>query len=59
LSAVTVFAEEYVLAPRSWTERANHNLIYIHEADKGGRFAACEQPQLFTEEVRAAFRSPR
>jgi Epoxide hydrolase N terminus len=47
-AAVTVFPEEYVQAPRSWTERAYHNLIYFNEADEGGHFAAWEQPQLFT-----------
>ena len=41
-------------APRSWTEKAYHNLIYFHEVDMGGHFAAWEQPQLFSEEVRAA-----
>jgi pimeloyl-ACP methyl ester carboxylesterase len=58
-TAVTVFPEEYVQAPRSWTEKAYHNLIYFNEADKGGHFAAWEQPQLFSEEIRAAFRSLR
>ena len=47
------------LSPRSWTERAYSNLIYFNEVDKGGHFAAWEQPQLFSEEVRAAFRSLR
>jgi pimeloyl-ACP methyl ester carboxylesterase len=55
-AAVTVFPEKYVTAPRSWTEQAYHNLIYFHEAEKGGHFAAWEQPQLFSEEMRAAFR---
>jgi pimeloyl-ACP methyl ester carboxylesterase len=55
-TAVTVFPEEYVQAPRSWTERAYHNLIYFNEAQKGGHFAAWEQPDLFSEELRAAFR---
>jgi len=58
-AAVTVFPEEYVHAPRSWTERAYHNLIYFNEAEKGGHFAAWEQPQLFSEELRAAFRPLR
>jgi hypothetical protein len=53
--AVTVFPGEQYQAPRSWTERAYPNLIYFNEADKGGHFAAWEQPQLFTEELRAAF----
>ncbi len=58
-AAVTVFPEEYVTAPRSWTEKAYHNLIYFNEAEKGGHFAAWEQPQLFSEELRAAFRTLR
>jgi pimeloyl-ACP methyl ester carboxylesterase len=58
-TAVTVFPEEYVQAPRSWTEQAYHHLIYFNEADKGGHFAAWEQPQLFSEELRAAFGSLR
>ena len=57
--AVSVFPGEQYQAPRSWTERAYPNLIYFHEVDKGGHFAAWEQPQLFTEEVRAGFRSLR
>jgi pimeloyl-ACP methyl ester carboxylesterase len=58
-TAVTVFPEEYVQAPRSWTEKAYHNLIYFNEAGRGGHYAAWEQPQLFSEELRAAFRSLR
>jgi pimeloyl-ACP methyl ester carboxylesterase len=58
-AAVTVFPEEYVQAPRSWTEKAYHNLIYFHEAGRGGHFAAWEQPQVFSEELRAAFRTLR
>jgi hypothetical protein len=58
-AAVTVFPEEYVHAPRSWTEKAYHNLIYFNEAEQGGHFAAWEQPQLFSEELRAAFRTLR
>ncbi|TRC71834.1 epoxide hydrolase 1 [Mesorhizobium sp. WSM4307] len=57
--AVTVFPGEIYCAPRSWAERCYHNLIYFQEADNGGHFAAWEQPRLFTEEVRAAFRSLR
>jgi pimeloyl-ACP methyl ester carboxylesterase len=57
--AVTVFPGEQYEAPRSWTERAYPNLIYYSHAKKGGHFAAWEQPQLFTEELRAAFRSLR
>jgi pimeloyl-ACP methyl ester carboxylesterase len=54
-AAVTVFPDEYVQAPRSWTEKAYHNLIYFNHAERGGHFAAWEQPQLLTEELRAAF----
>jgi pimeloyl-ACP methyl ester carboxylesterase len=57
--AVSVFPGEQYQAPRSWAEQAYPNLIYFNEADKGGHFAAWEQPQLFTEELRAAFRSLR
>jgi pimeloyl-ACP methyl ester carboxylesterase len=57
--AVTVFPGEQYQAPRSWTERAYPKLIYYNEVDKGGHFAAWEQPQLFAAEVRAAFRSLR
>jgi hypothetical protein len=46
-------------APRSWVERTYTNLIYFNEVDKGGHFAAWEQPELFASEVRAAFRSLR
>jgi hypothetical protein len=58
-AAVTVFPEEYVQAPRSWTEQAYHNLIYFKQAGRGGHFAAWEQPQLFSDELRAAFRTLR
>jgi pimeloyl-ACP methyl ester carboxylesterase len=58
-AAFTVFPGELWHAPRSWVERAFKNLIYYHEVDKGGHFAAWEQPQLFAEEVRAAFKSLR
>jgi pimeloyl-ACP methyl ester carboxylesterase len=57
--AVTIFPAEIYRAPRSWGEQSFGNLIYWHEVDKGGHFAAWEQPQLFSEEVRAAFRSLR
>jgi pimeloyl-ACP methyl ester carboxylesterase len=57
--AVTVFPGEQYQAPRSWAEQAYPNLIYFNEVDRGGHFAAWEQPQLFTEEIRAAFRSLR
>ena len=58
-AAVSVFPGENYQAPRSWAERAYHNLIYFNEVDKGGHFAAWEQPQLFSEEVRAGFRPLR
>jgi pimeloyl-ACP methyl ester carboxylesterase len=57
--AVSVFPGEQYQAPRSWAERAYPNLIYFNEAGKGGHFAAWEQPQLFSAEVRAGFRSLR
>ena len=57
--AVTVFPGEIYRAPRSWAERCYHNLIYFHETEDGGHFAAWEQPQLFTQEVRSAFRPLR
>ena len=57
--AVSVFPNEAYEAPRSWTERAYPNLIYFNEVDRGGHFAAWEQPQLFSEEVRVALRSLR
>jgi pimeloyl-ACP methyl ester carboxylesterase len=57
--AVTVFPSEQYQAPRSWTERAYPRLIHFNEVDRGGHFAAWEQPQLFSEELRAAFRSLR
>jgi pimeloyl-ACP methyl ester carboxylesterase len=58
-AAITVFPGEIYQAPRSWAERAYHNLIYYHRVDRGGHFAAWEQPALFAEEIRAAFRSLR
>jgi pimeloyl-ACP methyl ester carboxylesterase len=57
--AVTVFPGEQYQAPRSWAERAYPNLIYFNEVDRGGHFAAWEEPELFSAEVRAAFRSLR
>ncbi len=54
-----MFPAEIYRAPRSWGERAFGNLIYRNEAEAGGHFAAWEQPELFSEEVRAAFRSLR
>jgi pimeloyl-ACP methyl ester carboxylesterase len=57
--SITVFPGEQYQAPRSWAEQAYANLIYFNEADRGGHFAAWEEPQLFSEEIRAAFRSLR
>ena len=57
--AVSVFPGEQYEAPRSWTERAYPKLIYYNRLDKGGHFAAWEQPGLFANELRAAFRSLR
>jgi pimeloyl-ACP methyl ester carboxylesterase len=57
--AITVFPEDVYTSPESWARRAYPNLIYFREVDKGGHFAAWEQPQLFTEEMRAAFKSLR
>ncbi len=57
--AVSVFPDELYPAPRSWTERAYPKLIHYNRLDKGGHFAAWEQPQFFSEEVRAGFKSLR
>jgi len=57
--AVTVFPGEVYRAPRSWTQRAYRNLIYFNEVDRGGHFAAWEQPALFSAELRAAFQTLR
>jgi len=58
--AISVFPDELYQAPRSWAERAYPgNLIYFHKVDRGGHFAAWEQPDLFAAEMRAAFRSLR
>jgi pimeloyl-ACP methyl ester carboxylesterase len=57
--AVSVFPDELYAAPRSWTERAYPKLIHYNKLDKGGHFAAWEQPELFSAELRAAFRSLR
>ena len=53
--AFTVFPGEIFRAPRNWAEQVYPNLVYFHEAGRGGHFAAWEEPQLFTEELRAAF----
>jgi pimeloyl-ACP methyl ester carboxylesterase len=57
--AVSVFPDELYPAPRSWAERAYPKLIHFNKLDKGGHFAAWEQPKLFTEELRTGFRSLR
>jgi pimeloyl-ACP methyl ester carboxylesterase len=57
--AVSIFPGEQYEAPRSWTERAYPKLIYYNKVDKGGHFAAWEQPGLFSAELRAGFRSMR
>jgi pimeloyl-ACP methyl ester carboxylesterase len=57
--AVSAFPEEIYTAPRSWAERAFPKLIHYNKLDKGGHFAAWEQPELFTEEMRASFKSLR
>ena len=58
-AAVSVFPEGIYQAPRSWSERAYRKLIHFNAVAKGGHFAAWEQPQLFSEELRAGFRSLR
>ena len=57
--AVSAFAEEIYQAPRSWAEKAYSKLIHYNGLPKGGHFAAWEQPELFTAEMRVAFRSLR
>ena len=57
--AVSAFPQEVIQTPRSWAETAYPNLIYYNKLDKGGHFAAWEQPELFVAEVRAAFKSVR
>ena len=57
--AVSVFPDELYPCPRSWAERAYPKLIHYNKLPKGGHFAAWEQPKLFSEEVRAGFRSLR
>jgi pimeloyl-ACP methyl ester carboxylesterase len=58
-AAFTVFPGEIFQAPRSWVEKVYPNLIYFHEAARGGHFAAWEEPRLFSEEIRAGFRPLR
>jgi pimeloyl-ACP methyl ester carboxylesterase len=55
----TTFPGEIWRTPRSWVDKAYPNVVYFNEADRGGHFAAWEEPQLFSEELRAAFRSLR
>ena len=57
--AVSAFADEIYQAPKSWSEKAYPQLIHYNKVDKGGHFAAWEQPKLFTEEIRASFKSLR
>jgi len=57
--AITVFGEDAFRPPETWARRVYPTLTYFHEVDKGGHFAAWEQPQLFSEELRAAFKSLR
>jgi len=57
--AVSVFPRELYQAPRSWTERAYPNLVYYNQVDRGGHFAAWQEPQLFAQELRAGFESLR
>src|SRR5262249_11239262 len=55
-TAVSAFPEEIYTAPESWTDKAYPKLMYYHRVAKGGHFAAWEQPELFVDELRAAFR---
>ena len=57
--AVSVFPDELYQTPRSWAERAYPNLVHYNKVEKGGHFAAWEQPELFTKELRAGFKSLR
>ena len=57
--AITVFPGESYQAPETWARRAYPNLTYFHEVDKGGNFAAWEEPELFSAELRAAFKPLR
>jgi pimeloyl-ACP methyl ester carboxylesterase len=57
--AISVFPQEVYRAPETWARRAYRNLIYFNEVEKGGHFAAWEEPELFVSELRAAFRSLR
>jgi pimeloyl-ACP methyl ester carboxylesterase len=55
--AVSVFPDEIYAAPKNWAEKAYPKLIYFNKVQKGGHFAAWEQPEIFTQEMRAAFKS--
>jgi pimeloyl-ACP methyl ester carboxylesterase len=57
--AYTVFPDELFQAPRHWVKSAYHNLVYYNQVDKGGHFAAWEEPEVFADEMRSAFRSFR
>jgi len=57
--AITVFPDDVYRPPETWARRAYRNLIYFHEVDRGGHFAAWEQPELFATEIRVAFKSLR
>ncbi|MBB4482289.1 epoxide hydrolase family protein [Rhizobium etli] len=56
---ITVFPKEIYKAPESWSRQAYPSLVYYHQVERGGHFAAWEQPQLFAQELRAAFKSVR
>jgi len=56
---VSVFPDELFRVPRSWTEKAYTNLVHFNELDRGGHFAAWEQPELYASELRDGFRSMR
>jgi pimeloyl-ACP methyl ester carboxylesterase len=57
--AITVFPDEVYRSPETWARRAYPKLIYFNEVDRGGHFAAWEQPEIFAAEMRAAFKSLR
>jgi hypothetical protein len=57
--AFTVFPGEIFQAPRSWAEKVYPNLVYFNEAERGGHFAAWEEPEIFAQELRDAFRPLR
>jgi pimeloyl-ACP methyl ester carboxylesterase len=57
--SISVFPDDVYRPPETWARRAYRNLSYFHEVDRGGHFAAWEQPELFSDELRAAFRPLR